>query len=291
MSLRIITADERMKTRSGITGVVFGGAKIGKTSLLWTLDPETTLFVNLEAGELSVQDWLGDSLEIRDWGEARDTACFLGGVNPAMRADQTFSEAHYTYCCEKYGDPSILGKYRTIFYDSITVLGRLCFQWAKGQPQAFSDKTGRPDIRGAYGLHGQEMIGLLTHLQHIRGKNIWFVGLLDEKLDDFNRTIYVPQIEGQKTGLELPGIVDQVITMMEHKTEEGHLYRAFICTRPNPYGVPAGDRSGRLGMIEEPHLGKLMQKISGPVRPANERLTYQMPTGKVTAEQTEGENG
>ena len=28
----------------------------------------------------------------------------------------------------------------------------------RGQPEAFSEKTGKPDIRGAYGLHGREMI-------------------------------------------------------------------------------------------------------------------------------------
>ena len=49
---RIITADERMEEQGGIKGVIFGPAKIGKTSLLWTLDPETTLFLDLEAGGL-----------------------------------------------------------------------------------------------------------------------------------------------------------------------------------------------------------------------------------------------
>lgn len=78
---RIITADERMEEQGGIKGVIFGPAKIGKTSLLWTLDPETTLFLDLEAGGLSVRGWGGDSIEIRDWETARDVACFLEGVN------------------------------------------------------------------------------------------------------------------------------------------------------------------------------------------------------------------
>ena len=56
---KIITADERMSTQDGIKGVIFGPAKIGKTSLLWTLDPKSTLFVDLEAGGLSVQGWQG----------------------------------------------------------------------------------------------------------------------------------------------------------------------------------------------------------------------------------------
>lgn len=274
--LRIITADERLQNRSGIKGVIFGSAKIGKTSLLWTLDPATTLFVDLEAGGLSVQGWGGDALEVRDWDTARNVACWLGGPNPAMRSDQTYSRQHYDYVCRLYGDPADMGKYRTIFVDSITVASRLAYQWSSGQPQAFSEKTGKPDTRGAYGLLGKEMIGWITQLQHISERNIWFVGLLDEKRDDFNRPYFEPQIEGSKTGLELPGIVDQVISMAELKSEDGTSYRAFVCSRPNPWGYPAGDRSGRLGMVEEPHLGRLMDKIRRGARPAPETYTYNL---------------
>ena len=56
---------------------------------------------------------------------------------------------------------------------------------------------------------GQEMIAWLTHLQHTRGQNVWFVGILEERLDDFNRRVFSLQIDGAKTGLELPGIVDE----------------------------------------------------------------------------------
>ena len=84
--------------------------------------------------------------------------------------DQAYSQAHYDAVCERFGDPAVLDRYETIFVDSITVAGRLCFQWCKGQPEAISEKTGRPDIRGTYGLHGREMIGWLTQLQHTRGQ-------------------------------------------------------------------------------------------------------------------------
>lgn len=141
-------------------------------------------------------------------------------------------------------------------------------------PKATSEKTGKPDVRGAYGLHGREMIGWLTHLQHTRAKNVWFVGILDERLDDFNRKVFSPQIDGSKTGLELPGIVDQVITMAEIPDASGKSGRAFVCHTLNPWGFPAKDRSGRLDMIEVPHLGRLMEKVHGPVQPAPLRLTY-----------------
>ena len=258
---KIITADERMATQDGIKGVIFGPAKIGKTSLLWTLDPESTLFVDLEAGGLSVQGWQGDSIEVRTWEFARDLACFLGWANPAMRPEQNYSQAHYDTILPAFGSPEILDKYKTIFVDSITVASRLCWQYCTGQPEAFSEKTGKPDVRSAYGLLGREMIAWLTQLQHIKSRNIWFVGLLDAKKDDFGRTTHEPQIEGSKTGLELPGIMDQVVTMAELAKEDGTPFRVFVCTRPNQWGFPAGDRSCKLDQLEPPHLGQLMDKI------------------------------
>ena len=276
-ALPIISADERLAERRGIKGCIFGKSGIGKTSLLWTLAPETTLFMDLEAGDLAIEGWPGDTIRPRTWPECRDFAVFIGGANPALRDDQAYSSAHFDAVCERFGERAVLDRYQTIFVDSITVAGRLCFQWCKGQPEAFSEKTGRPDVRGAYGLHGREMIGWLTHLQHTRAKSVWFVGILDEKLDDFNRRFFAPQIDGAKTGSELPGIVDEVITMAEMPAADGKPYRAFVCQTLNDWGFPAKDRSGRLDMIEEPHLGRLMAKIRGPVKPAHGRMEFGRP--------------
>ena len=45
--------------------------------------------------------------------------------------------------------------------------------------------------------------------------------------------------------------------------ENNPAYRAFVCHTLNEWSYPAKDRSGRLDLIEEPHLGKLLQKMSG----------------------------
>ena len=108
-------------------------------------------------------------------------------------------------------------------------------------------------------------------------KAVIFVGILDEKLDDFNRRVFVPQIDGSKTGLELPGIVDQVMTLAEIKTEvpPGQPavapFRGLVCQTINPWGYPAKDRSGRLEMLEPPHLGQLFLKIRTPSVPIDAR--------------------
>ena len=282
MSFPFITAEQRLAEKRGSKGVILGPSGVGKTTLLKTADATRTLFIDLEAGDLAVLDWPGDSVRPRTWQECRDLACYIGGPNPALRDDQAYSQAHYDAACARYGDPAQLDKYHTLFVDSITVAGRLCLQWSKGQPQAYSDKTGKPDMRGAYGLMGQEMIAWLTHLQHTRGKSVWFVGILEEKIDDFGRRILQLQIDGSKTGLELPGIVDEVVTMTEIAADDGTAYRAFVCHTLNPWGYPAKDRSGRLELIEEPHLGRLMQKIAGSARPALERLDFTRPATATT---------
>ncbi len=84
--MKIINSEERAKMVTGVKVVIFGPYGIGKTSLLKTLDESTTLCLDFEAGLLAVQDWKGDSTEIRTWNEARDIACLIGGPNPAVRA-------------------------------------------------------------------------------------------------------------------------------------------------------------------------------------------------------------
>jgi len=266
MALPIITADQRLREKKGVKLVLLGKSGIGKTSQLKTLPEDSTLFVDLEAGDLAVRDWRGDCVRPATWPEFRDLAVFLAGPNPALPADAPYSEAHYRHVCERYGDPAQLAKYDTYFVDSITVLARLALTWAKTQPQAYSERTGKPDMRGAYGLLGTELINALTHLQHARGKNVVYVAILEERTDDFGRRMYVPQIEGSKTAAELPGIVDEVVTLTEIKAEDNSAYRAYVCHTLNPYSYPAKDRSGQLDMLEPPDLGELIAKCAAATR-------------------------
>lgn len=260
--LKIISADERMAQDKGVKALIVGPAGVGKTTLLRTLNTKTTLFIDLEAGDLAVQDLQVDTFQPRTWQECRDLAVYLGGPNPALPPTAIFSQAHYDDVVQSMGGPDALNKYETYFIDSITVAGRLCFQWCEQQPESFNDR-GKKNMLGTYGLMGREMIAWLTHLQHTRGRNVIFVGILENLKDEFNVTSWALQIEGGKTGKELPGIVDQIVTMQYVNFGEGLPVRALVCTAPNPWAYPAKDRSGRLEQIEEPHLGKWLAKLTG----------------------------
>ena len=76
MALQIITADQRLAEKKGHKIVVCGASGVGKTTLARTLNPSTTLFMDLEAGDAAIEGCAIDVVRPRTWAECRDLACF-----------------------------------------------------------------------------------------------------------------------------------------------------------------------------------------------------------------------
>jgi hypothetical protein len=130
--MQIISADERLRERRGAKVLIVGPAGLGKTSLLRTLDPTRTLFIDIEAGDLSVLDLPVPTVRLDDWPTARDLACRIGGPNPSFPPTACYSPAHY----EAIGGAlERLDDYQTLFIDSLTAITRLSFRWAEQQPK------------------------------------------------------------------------------------------------------------------------------------------------------------
>jgi hypothetical protein len=130
-TMKIISADERLAAPRGVKMLIVGPTGVGKTSLLRTLMSTTTLFVDIEAGDLAVEDTAIDTFRPRTWPECRDLAVYLAGANPAVPTDAVYGEQHLDAVIDKFDAASErLARYRNFFIDSITAAGRLCFAWA-----------------------------------------------------------------------------------------------------------------------------------------------------------------
>jgi hypothetical protein len=271
--MHIVTADERLRERRGAKILMLGPSGVGKTWQLRTLSAEmlaSTMLLDAEAGDLAILDLrIPRTIRLDEWSTARDVACRIGGPHKSFAATQCYSEAHYG----AIGGPlEGLDQIHTLFIDSITAVMRLAFRHCEQQPEAYSERTGKKDVRGVYGLLAREMILWLNQLQHARDKNVILVGILERVVDDFNVATWQLQGEGGKTARELPGIVDEIITLNFLDFGDGKPpARGFVCTNPNPWGYPAKDRSGRLNQIEEPNLGKLLTKLTQTMENQNDQ--------------------
>jgi hypothetical protein len=269
--MRVISVDERLREVRGAKILLQGPVGIGKTWQARTLNPEQTLFVDCEAGDLSILDLPVPTIRITNWPDARNLACRIGGPNKSFPPTACYSPAHFEAIG---GYLEYLDQYQNIFVDSLTQISRLSFRWAEQQPESFSERTGRKDTRATYGLHGREMILWLNQLQHARAKNVIFVGILERVVDELRHAEWQLQAEGSKTGREIPGIIDEIVSYQFLDFGDGKPpTRGFVCTVPNPWGYPAKDRSGRLDQIEEPDLGKLLTKLTNQHEPKPEGVS------------------
>lgn len=275
MPIKFTTADERLAAPSRTNIVITGASDAGKTTLARTLPAGETLFIDLEAGTKALADWGGTIIKVREeaaklgvhpWQLARALACIMCGPDPAaIHPDDPYSQSQYDLYCQVVGGPENFAQFKYVFWDSATVAARHCFSWCQTQPEAFSEKSGKPDTRGAYGLHGRELVRWFTTIQHIQDKSTIIVAILNAETDDLRRTTYSLQIDGGKAKAELPGIFDNIMTLAKFENEDGTPYRALVCNGINPWGYLAKDRSGALAMMEPPDLMHIIKKSStGP---------------------------
>ena len=114
-----------------------------------------------------------------------------------------------------------------------------CLSGTPSSSRRRSLARGAKDIRGAYGLHAREMLLWLHQLQHAREKT----RRLRRHPRKGHRRIQPRtnsqlQMEGAKTGRELPGIVDQIITMQLDRLRRRRADARVRVHVSEPVGLP-----------------------------------------------------
>ena len=255
--LPIVSAVERMAERKGVKLLMLGKSGIGKTTRLKDLDPATTLFLDIEAGDLAVADWPGDTIRPASWPESRDFFVFLAGPDKSLPPESAFSQAHYDHVIEKFGDPAQLDRCRpSSRFDHPAVPPVLrVVQDAAGAVMTAPASLACARPMACSARNDQRIDPLAARTRQERGVR----GDPNER--PMTTTARCSSRRSRrKTSLELPGIVDEVVTLAEIGPRRQH--RAFVTHTVNPYGFPAKDRSGRLTRWSR-HLGALIAKCAG----------------------------
>lgn len=254
------SAEEKSGQPQGVTLCLVGPPAIGKTSQVRTLGPRLpkTGVLDYEAGLLAIANvkvaiWIPET-----WEETIAVAAALGGPNPAMPDNAPYSRKHHDSIIAKPEYAALAGC-ETIVIDSLGEVSRRSFAHAELQPDSYSH--GKKDLRQIYGLHARQMIGWLAQIQRGRKRNVIMTCVLERVVDNLGVASWELQIEGTRTGRELPAIIDELIIMNFVDFGDGKPTRAFICKQPNPWNYPSKDRSGRLDLYEKPDLGALIDKL------------------------------
>jgi AAA domain len=274
----IITPEQRLAEPRGARILLIGPNGVGKTTQAGKLDPERTLFVDVENGSLAIANFPVPHVRPETWPEIRDLIVRIAGPNRSFAPQESYSQAHFDRAGGFLPD---IERYQNIVVDTVTAGARLCFRWASQQPEAFSER-GKLDLRSAYGLHAREYLLALHHAQGARGLNVILIGGSESVTDDYGRVEHRLQAEGQRVPREILGIVDIVATMQWLDFGDGKPVRAFVCTSPNPWGYPAKDRSGKLDQIEPPDLASSLRKFCH--RAVNSRQSFHLPNSKRRTE-------
>lgn len=257
-TLRILKNSEIK--RNSVKIIVSGLHGIGKTSLVKTCPTDDTLFLNLEGGDLSVQHWTGQAIKIGKWESLREIVQIISGGDPNAPEGSFYTVRNAEAIRANYTNSADLRRFPMLFIDSLTQASRFCYEYCQGLP-GMKTRNGQIDGRAVYGQKAKEFVAWNIQLSRCKVHMVATVGMsIQEETTVDNKLIKIPklQIEGQKSGSELPAIWDVLCTMAAHPPQ---FERLLYCHAFNPFDYPNKDRSGKLDATEPPNISLLINKI------------------------------
>lgn len=227
MAIRLKTTQEAAQLR-GVKMLCYGEAGVGKTTLCTTCP--APVIISAEGGLLSIADSGLPVIEIQS-------------VDDLAEAHQWALESEEAR------------QFKTICIDSLSEIAEVVLANAKRQVK---------DARQAYGELLEKMMMATRAFRDLPGFHVFMTAKVEPLKDEMTGVVkWGPSMPGSKLGPQLPYLFDEVFRLGIGQTPQGESYR-FIQTQPDIQFV-AKDRSGKLDAVEEPHIGRIIEKITGQV--------------------------
>lgn len=225
MSLAKLKSTKDYGRNMGVKIIVYGKAGMGKTTLCATCP--APIILSAESGLLSLA-----GVELPFW-EIRT----LDDLREAYRWVSSSHEARM---------------FQTICLDSITEIAERVLVAAAAKNN---------DGRAAYGDMQKDMTKVIKEFRDLPGKHVYMSAKQERFKTETGAFLNQPMMPGNKMGQAVPYLPDEVFQLDIGQTPDGKQYR-FLRTQPD-FSNDAKDRSGKLAPMEEPHLGKVINKILG----------------------------
>ena len=211
--------------RQGVKMLVYSLAGRGKTTLCGTCPRPIVL--SAESGMLALSRMHVPFLEVKTMTDLRE---YFQWFKSSAEPKQYFE---------------------TICLDSISEIGEVVLSASKAKVK---------DGRMAYGEMIEDMTKLIKEFRDLQGYHV-YMSAKQERLKNEATGVVLnqPMMPGQKLGQAMPYFPDLVM-QLDIDGPIGDTYR-LLRTQPD-FMNDAKDRSGLLDPIEEPHLGKIIAKIT-----------------------------
>ena len=158
--------------------IIYAPSGSGKTSLLGTLDEDTTLIISAESGLLSIKGKKHDVIEVKSMAQLRKVYDYLAsGKSP----------------------------YKNVALDSLSEISRIHVAELEAIPE-FKDPKNTFKM---WGVYDKRMRSIVTSFRDLKGINVFFTALVED-VSDGGIIIKKPAIKGSKLQGELISYFDEV---------------------------------------------------------------------------------
>lgn len=236
------TTTSAVNTSNGVKMCVHGGSGHGKT-LMCATAPKPVV-ISAESGLLSLNR---QNIE-RAYGVGRPDITYdlpvivVTSLAELKEAYQLFAQPNSQmrqYCI-------------TICVDSISEIAEKLLH---------SLKITNKDARAAYGDMADQCMEVFRQFRDLP-YHVYMAAKQEQRADAADGVSrYTVSMPGKQLGPAVPYMFDEVFALGVGKTQQGGKFRYLRTDQDLQYD--AKDRSGRLDEIEEPHLGKIIAKITG----------------------------